>query len=137
MGYCAVDNAGMSLSEGISLMAGSFARMNVACAGGMRIVTALHQRLRVLRFAQIATRHFVAISGNIGNIAAMHAISRTDLARETHMTKEQYERERRYRVAVSVAVTMLKKGLICEDEYRIINERMIDKYNPLFGGLVR
>lgn len=53
------------------------------------------------------------------------------------MTKEQYERERRYRVAVSVAVTMLKQGLICEDEYRIINERMIDKYKPLFGGLVR
>jgi hypothetical protein len=53
------------------------------------------------------------------------------------MTNEQYERERRYRVAVSVAINMLKQGLICEDEYQIINERMIKKYNPFFGGIVR
>ncbi len=53
------------------------------------------------------------------------------------MTNDQFERERRYRVAISVAVAMLKQGLISEDEYQIIKERMIEKYKPLFGGLVR
>lgn len=53
------------------------------------------------------------------------------------MTNEQFERERRYRVAISVAAVMLKQSLISVEEYRIINERMIEKYNPFFGGLVR
>lgn len=53
------------------------------------------------------------------------------------MKNEQYERERRYRIAISVAISMLKQELISEDEYRIINERMIKKYKPFFGGLVR
>ena len=53
------------------------------------------------------------------------------------MTNEQFERERQYRVAISVAVGMLKQGLLTEDEFRIINEMMIEKYRPFFGGLVR
>ena len=52
------------------------------------------------------------------------------------MTNEQFERERRYRVAISVGVGLLKQGLISEDEFRIINETMIEKYKPLFGGLM-
>ncbi len=52
------------------------------------------------------------------------------------MTNEQFECERRYRVAISVAAAMLKQGLISEDEYGIINETMIEKYKPLFGGLI-
>lgn len=74
---------------------------------------------------------------NIGNIAATRAILRIGLGKGLLMTNEQFERERRYRVAISVAVGMLKQGLISEDEYGIINERMIEKYKPLFGGLVR
>ena len=74
---------------------------------------------------------------NIESIAAMNAISQIGLEGETLMTNEQFERERRYRVAISVAVGMLKRGLISEDEYGIINETMIEKYKPLFGGLMR
>lgn len=51
------------------------------------------------------------------------------------MTKEQFERESRYRVALSVAETMLREGLITEDDYRIIDTIFIEKYRPLFGGL--
>lgn len=53
------------------------------------------------------------------------------------MTNDQFERERRYRVAISVAAAMLKQSLISEDEFQIINEMMIEKYKPFFGGLVR
>ena len=74
---------------------------------------------------------------NIGNIAATRAISRIGSGKGLLMTNQQFERERRYRLAISVAVGMLKQGLLTEDEYRIINEMMIEKYKPFFGGLVR
>ena len=53
------------------------------------------------------------------------------------MTNEQFEHERRYRVAISVAAMMMKQGLLTEDEYHMINDRMIEKYKPFFGGLIR
>ena len=74
---------------------------------------------------------------NIGSIAAMNVISQIGLGGEKLMTNEQFERERQYRVAISVAAAMIKQGLLTEDEFRIINEMMIEKYRPFFGGLVR
>ena len=71
-----------------------------------------------------------------GNIAVISATFLIVLKRVMLMTNEQYERERRYRLAISVAISMLKQGVICEEEYRIINERMIEKHKPFFGGLV-
>ena len=73
---------------------------------------------------------------NIGSIAVTRAILRIGLGKGLLMTNEQFERERRYRVAISVAVGMLKQGLISEDEYGIINKTMIEKYKPFFGGLI-
>jgi hypothetical protein len=51
------------------------------------------------------------------------------------MTPEQFEREKNYRLAVSVAKTMLKRELITEREYRKIRAVLIKKYRPVFGGL--
>ena len=74
---------------------------------------------------------------NIGSIAATRAILRIGSGKGLLMTNEQFERERQYRVAISVAAAMIKQGLLTEDEFRIINEMMIEKYRPVFGGLVR
>jgi len=74
---------------------------------------------------------------NIGSIAATRAILRIGSGKGLLMTNEQFERERQYRVAISVAAAMIKQGLLTEDEFRIINEMMIEKYKPFFGGLVR
>jgi len=74
---------------------------------------------------------------NIGSIAATRAILRIGSGKGLLMTNEQFERERQYRVAISVAAAMIKQGLLTEDEFRIINEMMIEKYRPFFGGLVR
>lgn len=51
------------------------------------------------------------------------------------MTNGQFEREKNYRVAVSIAKTMLKRGLITSHEYRRIDKILIRKYRPVFGGL--
>lgn len=51
------------------------------------------------------------------------------------MTREQFERESRYRAALTVAKAMLREGLISDEEYREIDTRLVEKYRPLFGGL--
>lgn len=52
------------------------------------------------------------------------------------MTNEQFEREMRYRTAMAVARNMLNRGLISKEEYEDFDHMMIEKHNPLFGGLV-
>jgi hypothetical protein len=54
-----------------------------------------------------------------------------------HLTLEQFEGEKNYRVALSIAKTMLGKGLINDREYRKINTMLIDKYRPIIGTLGR
>ena len=53
------------------------------------------------------------------------------------MTKEQFEREKNYRVALSITKVMLARGLINERDYAKINTKLIVKYRPVFGGLCR
>ena len=51
------------------------------------------------------------------------------------MTKEQFNREKRYGAAISVAKNMLSKGLITEEEYHKIDTIFVGKYRPVFGSL--
>ena len=51
------------------------------------------------------------------------------------MTKEQFDRESRYRVALSLAKAMVREGLISEEEYSIIDTKLVDRFRPFFGGL--
>ena len=134
---CAAGNADAKLIASILLTQSDFALLNAGCDGGMRIGTTQRQRLRELRYARIVKKHFAVMLVHIGSIAATRAILRIGSGKGLLMTNEQFERERRYRVAISVAVRMLKQSLITEDEYQIINEMMIEKYNPFFGGLIR
>ena len=51
------------------------------------------------------------------------------------MTREQFERECDYGVAMSIAKALLRAGLITEREYRKIDTINARKYRPLIGGL--
>lgn len=51
------------------------------------------------------------------------------------MTKEQFEQEKRYYVALSVAKAMLHQGVIDETEYRAINALLLQKFHPIIEGL--
>ena len=51
------------------------------------------------------------------------------------MTKEQFDREKRYGAAISVAKAMLSKGLVTEEEYRKIDTILLGKYCPIIGSL--
>ncbi len=51
------------------------------------------------------------------------------------MTKEQYDREKNYRISLSIAKTMFNRGLINDKDYQKIVAMLIAKYNPVWGGL--
>lgn len=51
------------------------------------------------------------------------------------MTKEQFEREKNYRVSIVIAKVMLSKNLITKYEYNKIDSMLIEKYKPILGSL--
>jgi len=51
------------------------------------------------------------------------------------MNEEIFERERLYQTTLTIAQTMLRDGLITEEEFTIIDTKMREKYRPLLGTL--
>ncbi len=52
------------------------------------------------------------------------------------MSKEQFRAERLYLMSLSVAVSMLQKGIISEDEFSEIDTILLEKYRPTLGTLL-
>ena len=52
------------------------------------------------------------------------------------MTAEEQNRERRYQIAMHFARQMLEQGIINDDDYKVIDTRMTQKYTPVFGTLL-
>ena len=51
------------------------------------------------------------------------------------MTEEQFEREKLYQASMNLFKAMLEKDLITEEQYAIIDTKMLEKYRPLLGTL--
>ncbi|KNY29007.1 MULTISPECIES: SHOCT domain-containing protein [Pseudobacteroides] len=51
------------------------------------------------------------------------------------MTKEQFEREKNYRVSMSIAKAMLAKGIITMNDFKRINKILLTEYKPVIGGI--
>jgi hypothetical protein len=51
------------------------------------------------------------------------------------VTEEEMKREKLYEVTMSHARKMLSEGLITEEQYRIFDTKMQEKYRPVFGTL--
>ena len=52
------------------------------------------------------------------------------------MTKEQFDREKKYQAAVAVARSMHSHGVIDEEDFRKIEARLTAKFQPVFGGFL-
>lgn len=65
----------------------------------------------------------------------MPAMFRPGFKVVTAMTEEQFDREKRYQASMSMFRTMLKNGLITEEQYAIIDTKILGKYRPLLGTL--
>lgn len=53
------------------------------------------------------------------------------------MNEDQFEREKLYQASMNMFQAMLKDGLITEEQYAIIDTKMREKYQPIFGTLFR
>ncbi len=51
------------------------------------------------------------------------------------MNNEQLQREKNYRISLSIAKAMLLNGVITEKEFKQINRLLVSRYKPLIGGL--
>lgn len=71
-----------------------------------------------------------------GNIVPMPVISRRGSGKEAAMTKEQFEREKKYQAALAVARAMLRQGVINEADLRRIEARLKEKFKPVLGGFL-
>ena len=49
------------------------------------------------------------------------------------LTKEQFEREGNYRLAVAIMRTLLGKGLLTKEEYLRAKDSLAERYNPVWG----
>lgn len=51
------------------------------------------------------------------------------------MNEEQFQAEKMYQISLSLAKSMLKKGLFTEEDLAVIDAILLDKYHPLLGTL--
>ena len=51
------------------------------------------------------------------------------------MNEDQFEREKLYQATMNMFQGMLKAGVITEEQYAIIDTKMLQKYQPLLGTL--
>ena len=51
------------------------------------------------------------------------------------MTKEQFDREKNYRVSLAITKSLLNKEIITKSDYRKIDTMLTKKYKPLLGNV--
>lgn len=71
----------------------------------------------------------------IVNIAATSAMSGTDLEVAV-MSEKQFQAEKLYYISISIAKSMLEKGVIDEEVLSIIDTKLVEKYRPISGTLL-
>ena len=52
------------------------------------------------------------------------------------MTDMQFQAEKRYQVALSIANSLLEKELLTKEEYAVIYAILLEKYRPILGTLL-
>lgn len=52
------------------------------------------------------------------------------------MNDEQFQAEKLYYISVSIAKSMLKKGIIDKEVFAIIDTKLLEKYRPISATLL-
>lgn len=52
------------------------------------------------------------------------------------MDKGQFRAEKLYRISLSLAETMLEKGILSREEFSEIDTMLLQKYRPILGTLL-
>ena len=108
--------------------------MNAVRSGGAKTATRETNPREKLSAAFIAAKSFLPISGRTENIAPMPAMWRSVSKAVMGMSREHSEML--YQASLSIAKSMLKQGIITDEEYAKIDAFLIKKYNPYIGKLL-
>lgn len=52
------------------------------------------------------------------------------------MNKEEIQAEKMYQLSHSVAKSMLTQGVISQESYCILQDKLLEKYRPILGTLL-
>ena len=52
------------------------------------------------------------------------------------LNEELFNSEKLYQVTMTIAKSMLTKGIITSEEYAVIDTKMLEKYRPILGTLL-
>ena len=69
------------------------------------------------------------------NTAHIRAIS-PPVMKVSSMDKQQFDREMKYQVSMSIVRSMLEKGLISTEDASKWQQRLIERYDPPIGRIV-
>lgn len=69
------------------------------------------------------------------NTVPMAATLQTASKAVIAVNEEQFEREKLYQASMSMFRVMRENGLITEEQYALIDTKMLQKYQPLLGTL--
>lgn len=81
-------------------------------------------------------KEFSSYGNRKRNIVLMPAISKRVSGKGAAMTKEQFDREKKYQAALAVARSMLRQKVIDEEDFLRIEARLKEKFNPVLGGFL-
>lgn len=70
------------------------------------------------------------------NSVPMNAMSEAVSKAVMVMDEKQFRAEKMYRISLSVAKSMLEKGIISKEEYSEIDTILLEKYRPTLGTLL-
>lgn len=74
-------------------------------------------------------------SSGLGYIVFV-SISKTGSKEVGRMTEEQFQAEKLYYISLSIAKSMLEKGVIDKEVLGIIDRELLEKYHPILGTLL-
>ena len=60
----------------------------------------------------------------------------TDLEEVEPMSEKQFQAEKLYYISISIAKSMLEKGIIDKEVFAIIDTKLLEKYGPISATLL-
>lgn len=52
------------------------------------------------------------------------------------MNKEELQTEKMYQLSIAIAKSMLSQGVISEESYCVLRDKLLEKYRPILGTLL-
>lgn len=52
------------------------------------------------------------------------------------MGKEEIQNEKMYQISISIAKSMFSQGVISQESYCILQDKLLEKYRPILGTLL-